>query len=287
MIIGDNRPAVIENIRRCAESGNFHAKVELNDPVLTDEQSAAMVQRYLHDRGTGRFKLKTLAARRIANVLTALLNRHTELVGAEKAIGITGGAILTSNHFSPVENTGIRHLTRRLGRGHLTVVSQLSNLAMPGFFGFLMNYADIVPMSDSPCYMRNEFVSVLSELLDKGEYVLIYPEQEMWFNYRKPRPLKRGAYYYAARLNVPVICCFIEQHDLPKRDTDEFRRVRFTVRVLEVLYPDPTKTAKENSVWMCERDYALKAAAYEEAYGKPLTYAFDPLDIAGWMGDTV
>ena len=34
MIIGDNRKAVIENIKRSAENGDFYAKVELNDPVL-------------------------------------------------------------------------------------------------------------------------------------------------------------------------------------------------------------------------------------------------------------
>ena len=42
MIIGDNRKAVIENIKRSAENGDFYAKVELNDPVLTAEQSNAI-----------------------------------------------------------------------------------------------------------------------------------------------------------------------------------------------------------------------------------------------------
>mgnify|MGYP003390504765 FL=1 len=33
MIIGANRSGVIENIKKFAESGEFHNKVELTDPV--------------------------------------------------------------------------------------------------------------------------------------------------------------------------------------------------------------------------------------------------------------
>ena len=107
----------------------------------------------------------------------------------------------------------------------------------------------------------------------------------MWFNYRKPRPAKRGTYYFAARLNVPVISCFIEMQDLPEMDNEEFHKVKFIVHVLDVLYPDPEKTDRENSIEMCEKDYALKRAAYEKAYGKPLDYTFESVDIAGWTGE--
>lgn len=152
MIIGDNRAAVIENIRRSAESGDFFAKVETNDPVLTTEESNKIIQEYLKNRNTASFRLKTCAARQVANFLTFALNRNTEIVGLEKAKNVSGGAIITSNHFSPVENTGIRLIARRLGRKRINIVSQETNLAMPGFIGFLMNYADIVPISDNIHY---------------------------------------------------------------------------------------------------------------------------------------
>ena len=82
---------------------------------------------------------------------------------------------------------------------------------------------------------------------------MIYPEQEMWFNYRKPRYLKPGAYYYASKYNVPIISCFIEIID------------------------------KENAAWMSERDYSQKKEAYEKAYNKKLDYKFEDDDIAGWI----
>lgn len=284
MIIGSDRDEVIENIKRAAESGNFFAKVETHDPVLTTEESNAIINKYLKERGTASFKMRSCAARGIANVLTDVLCRDTEIVGIEKAQAVSGGAIITSNHFSPVENTGIRLLARRLGRKRINIVSQETNLAMPGIIGFLMNYADIIPISGNIHYTQREFADILKELLTDDEFVLIYPEEEMWFNYRKPRPPKLGAFYYAARLGFPVISCFIEQRDLPEQDTAEFRKVKFIVHVLDVLYPDPSKSVWENSALMSAADYRLKKEIYEKVYSKPLDYTFDPSDIAGWTG---
>lgn len=283
MIIGDNREAVIENIKVAAENGDFHSKVEINDPNLTPEQSKAILDRYVQNRQKTSFKAKTLLARQAANLLTFALNRNSEITGIENALSIKGGAIVTSNHFSPVENTAVRLVVKKLGKKRINIVSQETNLAMPGAIGFLMNYADIIPIAEDKNYLKNDFPEIIKSLIQKNEYVLIYPEQEMWFNYRKPRPFKRGAYYYAAKLGVPVISIFVEMQDLNEKDTDEFNKVKFKIHILKTIYPDPEKSVKENSVLMCEEDYAQKKAAYEKAYGKPLDYTFQNSDIAGWV----
>ena len=112
-----------------------------------------------------------------------------------------GGVLITSNHFGPLENTVIRHLTNTLHRRRLGIISQTSNFAMKGIIGYLMNYADTIPISTDPRYLARDFLSILKErLVDKKHAILLYPEQEMWFNYRKPRPPKGGAYFYAAKL---------------------------------------------------------------------------------------
>lgn len=286
MIIGSDRVAVIENIRRSVENGDFFAKVEIGDPILTTAQSNEIINGYLCRRKTLKYKLRAHVARQIANIMTYAINRDTEICGIEKLRGLSGGAIITSNHFSPTENTGIRYLTRKLDKRRLNIVSQETNLAMPGFIGFLMNYADIIPISGNIHYTQREFVEILSEHLEKNEYILIYPEEEMWFNYRKPRPPKPGAYYYAARLGVPIISCFIEQQDLPAMDNGEFRKVRFVVHVLGAIHPDPAKTVWQNSAEMSRTDYEMKKEIYEKVYKKPLEYSFDASDIAGWTGTT-
>ena len=283
MIFGDNRRAVIENIRTCAENGDFHSKVELGDPVLSAEQNRNITDAYLENRKRLTFKLKTAIAVTMAQIATRMINKNTEIVGLEKIPQNLGGVLITSNHFSPVENTVIRHLTNTLGRRRLNIISQTTNIAMPGGIGFLMNYADTIPISTEPRYLARDFLSVLKEkLVLRKEAVLLYPEQEMWFNYRKPRPPKGGAYFFAAKLNVPIISCFVEIVDTPKDDTPEFRQVKYILHVLDVLLPDAEKSVRENTEILSERDYALKKACYETVYGKKLTYTFENSDIAGW-----
>ncbi len=283
MIFGDNRRAVIENIRTCAENGDFHSKVELGDPVLSAEQNRNITDAYLENRKRLTFKLKTAIAVTMAQIATRMINKNTEIVGLEKIPQNLGGVLITSNHFSPVENTVIRHLTNTLGRRRLNIISQTTNFAMPGVIGFLMNYADTIPISTEPRYLARDFLSVLKEkLVLRKEAVLLYPEQEMWFNYRKPRPPKGGAYFFAAKLNVPIISCFVEIVDTPKDDTPEFRQVKYILHVLDVLFPDAEKSVRENTEMLSERDYALKKACYETVYGKKLTYTFENSDIAGW-----
>ncbi|MGN0453415.1 MAG: lysophospholipid acyltransferase family protein [Ruminococcus sp.] len=284
MILGDKREQVIENISTAVEKGEFNVKVEPDDAVLTTEESNAIIRGYLKNSETWRFKAKTLVARSIANTITRAVNRKTDLVGLENIKDLKGGAIVTSNHFSPFDNTPVRYLVNKLGKKRINIVSQETNLAAPGLVGFLFNYSDIIPISGNKSYMQHEFMDILKELTDNGEYVLIYPEQEMWFNYRKPRPFKRGAYFFAAKLNVPVISCFVEIQNLPKEDTEGFYKVKYTIHILPTIYPDPEKSVKENSLQMCRIDYEQKKAAYEKAYGKELSYEFEEEDIAGWMG---
>ena len=199
MIIGDNRKAVIENIKLCAESGEFHNKVELNDPVLTAEQSKKITENYIENRKQPAFRAKTALGVTLAKSAAKIVNKNTVITGLEKIPEKLGGCLITSNHFSPLENTVIRYLTNTLGRKRLGIISQTSNFAMTGIVGFLMNYADTIPISSEPHYLAKDFPAILKErLIDKKDAVLLYPEQEMWFNYRKPRPPKNGAYFYAA-----------------------------------------------------------------------------------------
>lgn len=283
MILEEKRDQVIENIQRATARGEFNVCVEPDDPTPSADERKELREGFLRRFPTMRFRACNYAARAIAGTVTALVNRKTPVYGIEKVAGIQGGAIVTSNHFSPVDNTVVRTFLRQVGKRYMPVVGSEVNLAMPGLFGFLMNYADIIPISTNPDYMKHDFESLLGNRLSAGEYVLMYPEQEMWFNYRKPRPCKRGTYYYAALFNVPIISCFVEIRDLDELEAPNFMEVSYDMHVLDPIYPNPEKTVRENSVIMCERDYKQKVAAYEAAYGKKLDYRFSVDDIAGWV----
>lgn len=284
MILGNKKEQVIRNIRDAAERGYFHAKVEVDDPQLTDHEKNSLVSRYLIERRSSSYRRKNFLARQIANAATWYFNRDTKIIGIENISMIKSGAIITANHFSPMDNTIIRRFVRKAKKKYLPIVSQESNLAMPGIVGFLMNYADTLPITDNRYYMQHNFEKLLAEELEKNQFVLIYPEQEMWLHYRKPRPCKRGAYYYAAKMNVPIIPCFVEMREKESRDTEEFKKLKFILHVLPAIYPDPDRNVRENSIMMCKMDYLAKSHLYEIIYEKKLDYHFEPDDIAGWTG---
>lgn len=260
---------VTKNIKKAVEDKDFHRKVEVNDPILTREEKDSLITSHLQNRNTLSFKIKNITARALANILSSAIAKSTNIKGVEKLEALRGGAIITSNHFSPTDTTSLRVMARKMGKKRLNVVCKETNLAMTGLVGFLMNYADTIPITDNFHYMQKKFTPMLKELLKNGEYVLIYPEREMWKNYRKPRPLMEGAYYLAAKLSVPIIPCFVEITDKNQ-----------ILHILDPLFPNPEKSLSENCRELLEKDYKLKVEAYERVYKKKLDYTFDSEDIA-------
>jgi len=282
-MVTPGREEVIENIKRNVLEGKLNAKVETGDPVLSDTERREIIERYLKVRRTPLFLVKNWAAGRMADIATWSVNRKTEITGLENIKGLKGGAFITANHFNPTENTAYRLLSQKMRMGNLYVISQDTNLKMGGIFGFFMYYMNIIPISPDLSYMTKHFDSLIDEAFRRKQNILVYPEQEMWFNYRKPRPLKRGAYYYAARHGRPVIPCFTEIIEEEEMETDSFRKTRWVVHVMEPIYPDPSLSVRENSMRMQALDFEAKKAAYEKAYGKPLDYTYSDWDIAGYV----
>ncbi len=281
MIIGASKDKVIENIKRAVENGEYNKKVELGDPNLTKEQEDEITKKYIENQNKISYKIKTKIARTIISIATKIQNKETKIIGIENIKNIDTGAIITSNHFNPLDNLIIQKLIRVLGKKRLYIVSQVSNLAMQGLIGFMMNYSDIIPLSKQISYVKKDFSRVIKEKLENKEYILIYPEEEMWFNYKKPRILKPGAYHYAAKNNVPIISCFVEMINKEEKENEEFYKVKYVLHILQPIYPDVTKTVKQNTIEMMQKDYGQKKEAYERVYGKKLDYPFNSEDIAG------
>ena len=282
-MIGISKDDVINNIKKATEKGEYNKKVEIGDPNLTQKQEEQIIEKYIRNQDKISYKFKTKIARIIIFWGTKIINKDTKIIGIENIKDINTGAIITSNHFNPLDNLIIQKLIRKLGKKRLYIVSQVSNFAMEGFIGFLMNYSDTIPLSKQVSFIKKHFAKLIKGKLKNNNYILIYPEEEMWFNYRKPRPLKQGAYYYAAKNNVPIISCFTEIIDKDEGSNQESIVVDHILHVLTPIYPDPNKSAKENSIEMMEKDYEQKKQAYESEYNKKLDYTFDKEDIAGWI----
>ncbi len=282
MMIGGNKGPVIENMKKAIERGELNSKVELGDPELSAEKQREILDRFSKDRNTPVYGVKNHIARFIWDLAARMVNRTTEYEVLEKIKSYTTGAVVTSNHFNPLENTAVYSALKKSGKKRLFIVSQVTNFAMTGFIGFMQKYSDTIPLGLGS-YIKDEFPAIMKELFEKKQFVLIYPEQEMWFNYRKPRTPMRGAFHYAAKYNVPVLPCFVEIRTLDEKENEEFYKTSYVVHVLDPIYPDENLTIHENSVKMMEEDYRQKVAAYEACYHKKLTYDFELWDVAGWI----
>ena len=284
MIIGGSKKEVINNIKRNIENNELNKKVEIGDPNLSDDE----IQKYIDDYFKNKKKLSYFFKNKIANKTVKKISKELypdiKINGLEKLdlADLSKGAIITSNHFNPLDSYNVRKIVEEKLHKKLYIVVQDTNLAMPGFLGFLFNNIEVIPLSKSPNYIIKKFIPELKKILAKGNIVLIYPEEEMWLNYRLPRPCKRGAYQFAHELDVPIISCFVKIVDTNITDNDEFYKVKYEVSIIKVIYPEAGESVKSDSRKMAEVDYEARKKAYEDAYNKKLNYEFDISDIAGW-----
>ena len=284
MIIGDSKKKVINNIKKNIENNELNKKVEIGDPNLSEEEIQKYIDAFYKNKKKLSYYLKNKIANKTIKKISKELYPDIKINGLEKLdlADLSNGAIITSNHFNPLDSYNIRKIVEEKLYKKLYIVVQDTNLAMPGFLGFLFNNIEVIPLSKSPNYIIKKFVPELKKILSKSDFVLIYPEEEMWFNYRLPRPCKRGAYQFAHELDVPIISCFVKMIDTDKADNDEFNIVKYEVSINKVIYPEAEESIKSDSRKMAEVDYEARKKAYEDAYNKKLNYEFDISDIAGW-----
>ena len=183
------------------------------------------------------------------------------------------GALITCNHFNAFDNYAVfKAIQPYLGKKRLYKIIREGNYtSFPGFYGYLFRHCNTLPIPSDHSVMR-EMLDAVDTLLKRGEKILIYPEQGMWWNYRKPRPLKVGAFRFAAKSMAPVLPMFITMKDTDVIGADGFPILAYTLHILPPIYPDRSATVRDNSRMMCEKNYEAWKAVYEDTYGIPLTY---------------
>ncbi len=260
------RLAILEKIQELEKQGGDSFYVDVEDDPSGHELRPDEVD-YLRVKVSS--KIKTLVSRAVAAVLQPLVRKSLQIrvVGEKNLVGITGGAIITSNHFSIYENLAVKEVADRVAGKHrfYRVIKGL-NYFQPGWIGFMMKNCDTLPLSKNLKTLRL-FESALEKLLADDALVLVYPEQAMWWNYRKPRPPKAGAYHYAAKFGVPIIPVFVTMEDTDALDEYGFPKQRYTVHIMPPMYPDPEKTLRENERSMQAENYALCREKYRAVYG--------------------
>ena len=270
----EERLKVAEKIALFEKEGRFNEDVEPDPPSIPIKPDEVD---YLNKKLSSKFM--TCVANFLGKTyFESMIKKRKfiikEIIGLENALAVKGGAIITCNHFNIRDNYAVyRSIKPALKKGHYLykVIKEGNYTQFKGVIRILMRHANTLPLS-SNFDTTKKFYDGVKELLERGEKILIYPEQAMWWNYKKPRPLKRGAFQIASKFNKPIIPTFITMKDSEIIDDDGSLVQEYYIHYLPPIYPDESLSAQENAATMCDKNYKLWVDVYEQFYGIKLKY---------------
>jgi len=269
-----DRVAIVEKIQEYERSGRFDEDVEADPPtkpLLPDDID------YLKKSMYGRMKTKlafAMAGRFVHGLIDDKKLIIKEIKGLEHFKNLYSGAIITCNHFNAFDSFAIQlayEAAEHPDRKFYRVIREGNYTSFPGFYGFLMRHCNTLPLSSNRQTLK-KFTEAVDQVLKDGNFVLVYPEQSMWWNYRKPKPLKSGAFMFAAKNNVPVLPCFITMQDSDIMGEDGFPVQEYTIHISRPIYPTEGQNYRVNMNAMMEKNAEVWKEIYEREYQIPLTY---------------
>lgn len=276
------RLEILEKIAELEREGHFDIDAEDDPPTIV-----LMPEDVDYLRKKWRSKLKARFANKLGErFLDKILEENKliikEINGIERIQNMETGALITCNHFNPFDSFSIEEVFRVSGQSKnkklYKVIREGNYTNFPGLYGFFFRNCDTLPLSSNTKTMV-EFMRAVDTILQRGDFVLIYPEQSLWWNYRKPKPLKNGAYRMAARNNVPVIPVFITMEDSDIIGEDGFPVQQYIINIEEPIYPDEKLTHKENTQILKNKNFEVWKKVYEDFYKIPLEYTTENKDI--------
>lgn len=185
------------------------------------------------------------------------------------------GAISISQHFSFLDSLILRQIFAFKKKLYITVAPHNCKTGIKGLF---LRAGGILPLTQNIAGYKN-FKGAVKEVLDNKGVVQFYAERAMWLDYPKPRPLKKGAFFYAVDNDVPVLPLFYEI-----KPCNWFFKIfgikkHVTVHILDPIYCDNSivnkKQRSEDLHMRCQRAIIDK---YRECFGvdKDNIYDIDP-----------
>lgn len=271
------RLKVFEKIKEYEKKGLFNLDVE-DDPVSKTLKPNDVD--YLNTKLIN--KINTKIANFIAiNYIRKLIKKKKliikEIIDLYNLTSTSTGCIITCNHFNPFDNFALHEILydyiKKSKRRFYKVIKE-GNYSFKGLYGYFFRHCETLPLSTNFDTMR-KFTSSLKTILENKHMVLIYPEQSMWYNYEKPRPLKEGAYKYAIKYNVPIVPCFITMTDSNILDEAGFNVKEYTITFSKPIYKDEALNKVEQVKDMMNKNFNVWKNIYEKFYNKKLQYCED------------
>ena len=271
--LSPDRKAVVDKIIEYERIGAFDKDVEVDPPtkiLLPDQvdylnkKLSSKIKSYFANRAAVRYFEKEFRKKRLV---------YGDVIGLENFTKVKGGAIVTCNHFSIYDHYVVyKTFAPYLRRGKIYKVIREGNYtSMEGVFGTFFRHCNTLPLSSSIETMK-KFLEAMRVLLERGEKILVYPEQAMWWNYKKPRPMKNGAFKFAVKNNVPIIPVFITLKEYGTYNADGSPVYIYNVNIGEPICQKTELSEKENTEYLKNTNYEIWKKVYETYYGKKLVY---------------
>lgn len=270
-----SRLKVLQKIDEYEKAKMFDVDVEDDPPTIPLMPDKVD---YLKTKFTSKIKTKIMnyfAKKYINNLIKSKKLIIKNIIGIENMSHLKSGAIITCNHFNAYDNFAIQKCFELSGqekkRKLFKVIREGNYTSFPGLYGKFFRNCNTLPLSSVNETMKN-FLLAVDTILNRGDFILIYPEQAMWWNYKKIRPFKDGAFKFAAKANVPVLPIFITMKDSQILGDDGFYIQEYTIHIFPPIYPSATKTQKQNAKDLKDKNFLLCKNKYEEVYKQPLKY---------------
>ncbi len=269
-----DRVEILHKIEEFERQGRFDEDVEDDPPsrvLMPDEID------YINKSRTQRLKTKfafMIARKFVYNLIDEKKLIIKEIKGIEHFKNLKSGAVITCNHFNAFDSFAIQlayEAAEQPERTFYRVIREGNYTSFPGFYGFLMRHCNTLPLSSNRKTLK-KFMESTEQLLREGNFVLVYPEQSMWWNYRKPKPLKKSAFSFAAKTDVPVLPCFITMKDSDIKGEDGFFVQEYTINIGEPIYPDENLSTNKRAEDLLSKNFECWKNIYETEYQIPLSY---------------
>ena len=274
----EERIAILKRIEKLELEGKFDIDAN-NDPPAP--QLLPNQIDYLKEKTMNKIKSKVFTAMTEA-FFDKMVEENQIIIksvrGIENLENVRTGGIITSNHFNPFEGLSLiktfENSSKYKHHKIYEVIREGNYTNFPGFFGMAFRNCNTLPLSSNHQTMR-KFFDAVEKILKNGDFILIYPEQSMWLNYQKPKPLKDGAYRFAVKNNVPIIPFFTTTVESASIDDCGFPILEYYIHIEKPIYKDENLTDKENILNMKIKNFQIWKNIYEDFYGRKLKYTCD------------
>ncbi len=167
------------------------------------------------------------------------------------------GILTLSNHLLFLDNILIRLATKYKYRINYIVSHKNS---IKGHTGTMMRGGGIIPLPTNMKGLVN-FSKALEEKLKEGKAIHFFAEKELWYKYKKPRPLNDGVFHYSYVNEVPILPMFITY-----KKRKYFFGNKFKLHIMEAIYPNTSLTKIEDIKRMRDICEEKIRQVYEKEY---------------------